>query len=323
MASFPETSLAHLSPRKLRVVVNSPDAEKFADQVRASGRDFEIRCRPSLETGSVDLEWANTLVTAQPVGGRELEGIDWVHSTNAGVDDLLFERDWPQDTLLTRTVGNFASRIGEFCLCRALLLSQGVLTLKEQQRSRQWRKLDIAPINQTRVVVVGTGEIGAGIGRSFSGLGCDVIGVSRSGAQREPFSEVLPIGKIDQALGLAGMVVLALPLTEATENLFDVALLRECKGASLINVGRGRTLVESALLEALDGGWISHASLDVFQTEPLPPESPLWTRNDVLISPHLAAKTLPEDVAASFLEVLHQLEKGSRPRLAVDPELGY
>ena len=100
-------------------------------------------------------------------------------------------------------------------------------------------------------------------------------------------------------------------------------LLSRCRGAVLLNAGRGAVVDEAALPEALDNGWLRGAALDVFEVEPLPDNSPLWTDSRVIISPHISGLTTPQGAIAGFLECLTAIERGATPRGVVDRERGY
>jgi phosphoglycerate dehydrogenase-like enzyme len=117
--------------------------------------------------------------------------------------------------------------------------------------------------------------------------------------------------------------VLTLPITAATRGLFSRDILSQCRGAVLLNAGRGAVVDESALPEALEQGWLKGAALDVFETEPLPAASPLWSDPRVMISPHISGLTTIEGAGNGFLECLASLERGALPRWAVDRERGY
>jgi phosphoglycerate dehydrogenase-like enzyme len=117
--------------------------------------------------------------------------------------------------------------------------------------------------------------------------------------------------------------VLACPLTEETFHFLNRARLAECGGTYLINVGRGRLVEEPALVEALDQGSLAGCALDVFETEPLPADSPLWARAEVTISPHISGLTTIPGAGDGFLQCLVEVEAGRKPRLAVDTARGY
>jgi phosphoglycerate dehydrogenase-like enzyme len=121
----------------------------------------------------------------------------------------------------------------------------------------------------------------------------------------------------------ADWLVLALPLTEDTFHLLDRQRLSLCRGAYLINIGRGAVMDEASLPMALDRGWLSGAALDVFEREPLPPDSPLWRHPAVTISPHCSGLTTIAGAGAGFLECLAAVERGETPRWKVERGEGY
>lgn len=138
-----------------------------------------------------------------------------------------------------------------------------------------------------------------------------------------PFEEVRPVADLHVQLAWAQVAILALPLTEATWHLVGPAELGACQGTLLMNVGRGSLIDEAALLPALDSGNVIGLALDVFEREPLPPDSPLWSDPRVIISPHIAGITTVAGAGDSFLQVYHALARGEAPALAVDVARGY
>jgi phosphoglycerate dehydrogenase-like enzyme len=131
------------------------------------------------------------------------------------------------------------------------------------------------------------------------------------------------MAEFGNAVAGARWLVLAMPLTEGTWHLLDRERLATCGGAYLINIGRGALLDEAALPEALDQGHLSGAALDVFEAEPLPPSSPLWTHPKVTVSPHCSGVTTTPAAGDGFLECLAAVEQGALPRWAVDRAVGY
>lgn len=308
-------------PRRLVLVTrDNAEVEHLLLQRRP---ELECRGRDLASVTAADLAWADVYVGAQWPPAGDLADVRWVHSPYAGVDALLDGRTWPSGTLLTRTVGGFASRIGEYCLARALAACQHLPAQFEAQQERRWQPQTARELRGSRTVVVGAGRIGQGIGRAFVAAGCTVDGVSRSGEAREPFGRVWPAAGLTEAVADAHWIILALPYTPGTDGLMDRAVLDACRGAFLINVGRGRTVDEAAMIEALQNGTLRGAALDVFEAEPLPESSPLWALPNIMISAHCAAWTLPEEAAGSFLEALEALEAGRTPPLLVDLTQGY
>lgn len=131
------------------------------------------------------------------------------------------------------------------------------------------------------------------------------------------------IDALPDLAGNADWLVLSLPDTPATRGLVSRDVLARCRGAVLLNAGRGTVVDEAAIPEALDAGWLRAAALDVFVTEPLPTASPLWSDRRVMISPHISGLTTIDGAASGFLECVESLERGEWPRWTVDRARGY
>lgn len=157
-------------------------------------------------------------------------------------------------------------------------------------------------------------------------FGMRVLGISRSAATRPHVETVHPPQALAALLPGADDIVISLPLTDETRGLFDAAMLSLCKpGATLVNVGRGRVIDEGALIAALRGGQLAGAALDVFATEPLPADNPLWGLPNVLIAPHTAALSRRENerIVAQFCENLGRLRRGEPLRNRVRTDVFY
>jgi phosphoglycerate dehydrogenase-like enzyme len=305
------------------VLVSDPLHEGLGDRLAGARPDLSIRERAPADVTQADLDWADVFVGFRPPKTADWRKLPWVHCIGAGVDAWAFRTGISPRTLLTRTSEDFGPQMGEYCLSRALAVTQRLRRLETEQQAHRWRPRHPAQLRGTRAIIVGTGAVGAGIARAFAAAGCVVDGISRSGMPRGSFSRTWPMSEFAEAIAGAQWLVLACPLTEATFHFLDRNRLAVCGGAYLMNVGRGALVEEAALPEALDNSWISGAALDVFEVEPLPPESPLWDRSDVWISPHISGLTTVPGAAAGFLEVLNDLEAGRVPRLVVDLEKGY
>ena len=292
------------------------------DRIRAARPDLDIRARDLDLIGPDDLEWAECFVGFRRPKTASLGQVRWVHSVGAGVDAYVIPPIAP-GILLTRSSEDFGPDIAEWCVAHALTISQARRAMDAAQHARTWSPDHPERLAGTRVVVVGTGHVGKAIARAFAGLGCRVTGVSRSGHPVPGLSEVRPIAQLDNILPDANWVVLAVPLTPSTRGLMSRERMARCRGAVLLNVGRGALADESAIPGALDAGQLRAAALDVFEKEPLDPASPLWARADVYITPHIAGLTTIEGAALGFLECLASLERGEEPAWVVDPALGY
>ncbi len=305
------------------ILVSHTLHEGLGEYLLARRPDLSIRAMGAGEITAQDVEWADVLVGFRPPRVGPWRALRWIHCIGAGVDAFVFRTGLAPDTLITRTAEDFGPQIGEYCLSRALAVTQRLRHLEAEQRARRWKPKHPEPIRSTRVLVVGAGAVGQGIANAFLGAGCVVEAVSRAGGPRAPFGRVRAIADFAEAVRGARWLVLACPLTEETYHLLDRARLPLCDGAYLINVGRGALVQEALLPEALDRGWLRGAALDVFETEPLPAESPLWDRAEVTISPHISGLTTIPGAGDGFLACLEAVEAGRRPALAVDSTRGY
>lgn len=188
-----------------------------------------------------------------------------------------------------------------------------------------WRHGTIPPLaRERRVGVLGLGELGGACAAALAGLGFDVAGWSRRALSDAPVSAHAGEAGLALLLGRSEILVLLLPATPATDNLLDarrLALLPP--GAVVINPGRGSLIDDAALLAALDAGRLGHATLDVFRTEPLPPDHAFWAHPRVTVTPHIAADTRPATAAEAVAENVRRGEAGLPFLHQVDRARGY
>ncbi|GGH35718.1 glyoxylate/hydroxypyruvate reductase A [Cribrihabitans marinus] len=188
----------------------------------------------------------------------------------------------------------------------------------------QWRQ-DVPPLARgRRVTVLGLGALGAAAASTLARLNFDVSGWSRSPREIDGVTCLHGPQGLERALSTAEILVLLLPDTPATENTLDahsLALLP--RGARILNPGRGALIDDAALLAALNSGQVAHATLDVFRTEPLPPEHPYWAHPQVTVTPHIASETRPETAAQVIVENIRRGETGDGFVHLVDRDLGY
>ncbi|GGM18450.1 2-hydroxyacid dehydrogenase [Paraliobacillus quinghaiensis] len=270
-----------------------------------------------------DLQWANAYVAFKPTVNFNFHNIKWVHSFGAGVDRFLFNREWNQEVLLTRTVCSFGQRISQYSLSYYLRDLQQHDFFKNNQAKKEWQPVTPDLIDGQKVVVYGTGEIGQEVAKMFAAFGMKVCGVSLSGKKKATFHDVYPVSEQQDVLSGTDLVINTLPLTEKTNGLFDEEVFEALTNAMFINVGRGASVVESALLKALEGENLRLAVLDVFKEEPLPEASRLWEQKNVIITPHISAVTTAEEAAECFVETLEKLENNEVLTNKVDTVKGY
>jgi phosphoglycerate dehydrogenase-like enzyme len=305
-------------------VIGASAHAELAKRLRDRRSDLEIRDSAYTDVTADDLAWADTYVGFRRPPLPSMGNVQWVHCTGAGVDSWLYPRALPRDVLLTRTSESFGVYIAEWALARALAIRQQLLDLAESQRRHEWAPRDVGYIRGSRAVVVGTGDVGSHVARLFSALGATVRGVSRSGGG-DPlvFASTSTVSEILTLAATADWLIVAVPLTSETRGLIGRDVMSACRGAVLMNAGRGAVVDETTIPEALDNGWLAGAILDVFTVEPLPGDSPLWDDRRVMISPHVSGLTTPDGAIEGFLECLEEIERGQIPARAVDRDREY
>lgn len=307
-----------------RVVIGQNAHAEMTRLIAARRPDLELRGNTFSAITAEDLDWADAYIGFRRPPLPGMGNVRWVQSTGAGVDSWLEPVALSRDIVLTRTPESFGPMIAEWALSRALAFVTKIVELAAAQREHRWAPGDIGMLRGTHAVVVGTGDVGTHVARLFGAVGCRVTGVSRTGrGETSVFESVRTSDRLVSVVSTADWVILTVPLTPDTRGLLNEAVLRACKGAVLMNAGRGAVVDESVLPRALAEGWIGGAALDVFEVEPLPVTSPLWDDPRVMISPHVSGLTTIEGAVHGFLECLAMFERGETPRWVVDRERGY
>lgn len=321
---MPASSFA-LPFRPKRLLIGATAHVGIAEWIHARRPDLEVRGAKHTELGSDDLAWADAYMGfRRPPSATTMGGVRWVHCTGAGVDSWLDAPGLDPAVLLTRTSESFGPMIAEWAVGRVFAVQQQLIDLAAAQRESRWAPRDLARVAGTRALIVGTGDIGSAIAGAFTSLGIAVTGVSRSGRARgAAFAAVHPVAALGDLVGATDWIVLVVPSTPASRALISREILARCRGAVLLNAGRGPVVEERALPEALERGWLRGAALDVFEEEPLGAGSPLWKDPRVLVSPHISGLTTVEGAAGGFLECLIDLESGRLPKWQVDRAAGY
>lgn len=245
--------------------------------------------------------------------------LSWLHTFNAGVDNPVFQRFLDRGVLVSTSSGSTAQPIAQSVIGGMLMLARPFLRWAEAQRRKAWEPIgnEAAPrdLAGQRMTVVGLGAIGSEVARLARAFGLEVVGVRRSPRREgDPVETVVPPSQLAEFAPGTDWLVLACPLTAETRGLVGREVLRALKtGAFVLNVARGEVVDEAALIEALRDGHLGGAYLDVFATEPLPPESPLWDLPNVIISPHNSAVAQGNERRATegyFLPNLRRMARG-------------
>ena len=288
----------------------------------ASGTDELLALAPEADAVYAWRAEPSQLVAAW----SRLERLRWIQSASAGVDRLLFPELVESDVVVTNARGVFDDAIAEWVIGMLLAFSTDTLRTLELQREVRWEHRRTRRLAGSRLVVVGPGPIGRAVARRARALGVEVGAVGRTVRDDEELGSVAPIERLHEVLATADHVVNALPLTPATDGIFGVAAFAAMPATStFVNVGRGGTVDEPALVDALRAGVIAGAALDVFAEEPLPAHSPLWSMPGVVISPHMCGdfQGWEREAAAVFVDNARRWVRNEPLRNLVDKRLGF
>lgn len=272
-----------------------------------------------------DFDWLDP--ASMPIRSR---GLRWIQATSAGIGGFMQRTGLNEAAGLTVTTaaGIHAIPLSEFAVLGALYFTKGIALLKTRQAAHHWERYATGQLAGQRALVVGLGGIGRSVVSAFAGLGVEVWGLGRDGASYDVpgLSRLIYRADLDATLPGIDVLVLACPLTPLTTGMIGAPQIRLLRPhAVVVNISRGPVVDQQALSEALQEHKIAGACLDVFMTEPLPPDDPLWDLDNVIVSPHSASTVATENVALVdlFLDNLERFISGSPLRNRYDPALGY
>ncbi|RAK67379.1 D-2-hydroxyacid dehydrogenase [Phenylobacterium kunshanense] len=282
----------------------------------------------SPETAQVDAAWANADVffsggaRAFMTAALKSPSLKWVQSGAAGFDNPVFGQFVQKGARLTTSHGQSVG-MADYVLWGVLDAFQDGAGRRAAQAARQWERRPFREIEGSRWLILGFGAIGRGVAQRAKAFGAHVTAVRRSTAPDVLADAMAPPAAFLDLLPQADVVVLAAPATPETRHIANAEAFGRMKaGSVLVNVGRGALVDEPALLAALDAGVPAHAVLDVFETEPLPSDSPFWTHPRVTLTPHssgITAGNVPRNDAL-FLENLRRYLAGEPLQNQADPK---
>jgi len=295
------------------------------DVVIGADDEFVAREAPQAEV----LLYAGTDAALFQRAWSQAARVRWVHSLWAGVEGILTPEFVASAVPLTNARGVFADALGEYALAAILYFAKDMPLMQRNQQARHWEWLSVDMARGKTLGVVGYGEIGRAAARLAAGIGMRVVAVRRRPDLLKGdgiADRVCAPHQLHEVLGESDYVVLAMPATPETRHAIGPAELGALKpSAVLINLGRGNAVDELALVDALRERRIRGAALDVFETEPLPPEHPLYTLDNVLISAHSADRTPRwlDRAVRLFVENYRRFVRGERLLNVVDKRAGY
>lgn len=281
-------------------------------------RDWEAPGDPA------DVEFA--LVWKPPRGGlRRFANLKVIFSLGAGVDHLLGDTDLPGGVPVVRMIEPELTRgMTEYVILHTLRHHRRQREHEAQQRAGEWNLIVVPTAPSRRVGIMGLGVMGAASASALVALEFDVAGWSRTPKTLAGVESFHGEAGLARFLARTEILVCLLPLTPGTQRILNAGLFAGLpRGASVINAARGGHMVEDDLLAALESGQIAEATLDVFETEPLPPGHPFWNHPRVTITPHNASITDPDSGARRIAGIIGRFRRGESLPDIVDPAAGY
>ena len=289
-----------------------------------SGRDFA----DAAVHAEIVLNWSGSLGLLREVFLMSPH-VRWIHSRSAGLEQTLFPELIESEVILTNGSGVFSPSLGEFALAAILYFAKDFRRMIRNQVAGVWEPFDVTMVSGQTLGIVGYGSIGRAIAARARALEMKVLGLRRvlqTPTEDSLIDEVYESKQILEMLPRCDYVVVTLPLTEQTRGFIgdaEFAVLK--KNAVVINVGRGPTVDEGAMIKALSQRRIRGAALDVFDQEPLPQGHPFYSLENVLLSPHCADHTFDwlDNAMRFFLEQLKRFRSGETLLNIVDKASGY
>lgn len=271
--------------------------------------------------GQAEIIIADPPLVAPLVG--QAENLKWIQATSAGVEALL--RDSSRtDYHLSRLKGVFGPQMAEYVLGHIIARERLLVELHLHQQQRRWQSGEHRLLAELVLGILGLGDIGLELARIAKSFGMTVWGLRRSAVPAPGVDRVFVPEHLDELLAGSDYFVNILPSTPTTRDLLSGERLRAAKpGAVFINVGRGDIIDEPSIVRAVEQRWIAGAVLDVFREEPLPDSSPLWTLPGVTITPHVAARSMVNDIVHAFEANLARYVAGEPPQHLVEWDRGY
>jgi glyoxylate/hydroxypyruvate reductase A len=260
----------------------------------------------------------------------DLPNLSVIFSLGAGVDHVFADPSLPRVPVARVVDPDLTQRMSEWVVLHVLLHHRQQRTIDRQQAQRLWHEDPDQPAaKDMRIGIMGMGELGTDAARKLAALGFEVAGWSATRKELAGIRSFAGESERDAFLGRTDILVVLLPHTQATHAIIDADLLSKLArdgrlgGPVLLNAGRGGLQVEADILNALDSGLLKGASLDVFETEPLPAASALWTHPRVYVSPHNAAISHLEAISAMIARQIERIEAGGKLEHVVEREKGY
>ena len=312
----------------MKILVYHRDAETYGALIRERFPELEVVATKEEALLPQHIIDADVLIGFRFPSAlfKEAKRLRWIQATGAGVDPFFKSREYLRGVVVTNTRGIHAQLMADYTFGAITALQWNFARAFLSQQHKEWNRMDTRPLAGMTLGLVGLGAIGGEIARRARIFGMKVIGVRRTPAPVEAVDQVFGPERLAEMLSLCDFAVLVVPATPETYHMIGRSeILAMRRTAYLINISRGSAVDEPALIQALRQGSIAGAVLDVFEQEPLPAESPLWSLENVIITPHIAGslKNYAGYVMEIFSDNLSRWRKGLPLRNVVDLERGY
>ena len=319
----------------MRILVHYDKPEVFGDVLESRHGDLEIAyCRDYEGLGAMlaavrpEAMYAIKFPSPLPYPRDAVlasDSLRWLTVGGSGTDHIA---PWdPAKLTVTNTAGVASDMMAQYAIGAMLAFSLDFPGFARRQRAREWvGDATVAPVDGRTVAIIGLGKTGLDVARRAKAFGLRTVGVRANPAPTENVDEVRGTDELPALLAMADFVVVCVPLTPATRGLIGTAAFDAMKpGAVLIDVSRGGVVDGAALVDALDAGALKGAALDVFETEPLPPDHPLWRYDNVIVTPHCSSvyDGWERRSMEFFADNLDRWRRGEALANVVDPARGY
>lgn len=305
------------------VIISDRDPKAWIKAIEETDKNVEVEIYPDVKNKE-EVEYA--LVWNHPSGVfTEFPNIKVIASMGAGVDHILRDPGLPEQAKVTRIVdGQLTKDMAEFVLALVLNQLRNLPLHRQFEQNREWNPKSYQRIEEVKIGIMGMGELGSTAGQKLSNNGFSVNGWANSKKDLGNIKSYAGQEELDRFLAESDILVCLLPLTPDTENILNKNLFRKLsEKAFLINVARGKHLVENDLIEMIDNEHLSGAALDVFREEPLPKEHPFWQHQKIQVTPHIASVTKPSSVVSQVLGNYERMKNEEELQNVVDKGKGY
>jgi len=312
------------------LVIGSDRLDDFFSCTKEVAPERDVRAYPEIGNPA-DIKYA--LAWKAPFGAlAQFENLELIVSVGAGVDHLFTDPALPDVPIVRYVDPDLTTRMVQYVVLQTLFHVRRMTEFQSQQRTRTWSFLGEPMPDEVRVGIMGIGVLGQACAEALGRLGYKLNGWSRNPRMIDGVTCFAGDAGLEPFLNQTDVLIVLLPFTPATKGILNRHLFEKLStsgrhdrlpGPVLINAGRGGLQVETDILTALDAGTLYAASLDVFETEPLPSDSPFWAHDRVVLTPHNAAESANESITRYFLRQIERLESDQPLENLVDPKVGY